>query len=61
VQSFRTQEQQRQLDSFCRAHKLPKALSVKLEHYFDHVLRRRIHKEDLVLVEQLSGTLRQQV
>lgn len=60
VQSQRTQEQQRQLDSFCRTHRIPKALSVKLEQYFDHVLRRRVHQEDLLLVQQLSGTLRQQ-
>eukprot|EP00892_Ulva_mutabilis_P011685 jgi/Ulvmu1/888/UM100_0043.1 len=61
AQSMRTQEQQRQLDSFCRAHKIPKALGAKLEYYFDHVMRRRIHKEDLLLVNELSGTLRQQV
>lgn len=61
AQNIRAQETQQQLDSFCRAHKLPTILARKLNTYFDYVLPRTVHSEDLMLVSGLSGALRQQV
>jgi hypothetical protein len=61
AQNIRAQERQRQLDSFCRVHKIPAALTTKLTQYYEYVLARQIHDEDLQLVAGLSGSLRQQV
>lgn len=61
AQGIRAQETQRQLDSFCRAHKLPTVLARKLGMYYDYVLPRTVHSEDLALVSGLSAALRQQV
>lgn len=61
AQHIRAQETQRQLDSFCRSHKLPTVLARKLSTYYDYVLPRTVHEEDLALVSGLSGALRQQV
>lgn len=61
AQSIRAQETQQQLDSFCRSHKLPTVLARKLNTYYDYVLPRTVHAEDLDLVSGLSAALRQQV
>lgn len=61
AQTLRAKETQRQLDSFCRAHKLPTNLARKLGTYYDYVLPRTVHSEDLALVSGLSAALRQQV
>jgi hypothetical protein len=60
-QSIRSQETQQQLDSFCRTHKLPSTLVRKIGAYYDYVLPRTLHSEDLELVSGLSDALRQQV
>jgi hypothetical protein len=61
AQHIRAQERQRQLDSFCRTHRVPTALTRKIGQYYDYVLSRQVHQEDLELVAGLSGSLRQQV
>eukprot|EP00892_Ulva_mutabilis_P003879 jgi/Ulvmu1/1863/UM012_0019.1 len=61
AQSIRTAERQRQLDSFCRAHKIPPWLAMKLSQFYEYVLPRQVHEEDLKLLSGLSGSLRQQV
>lgn len=61
AQNTRTQERQQQVDSFCRAHKIPQALARKLSQYYDCVLGKHVHTEDLELIAGLSSSLRQQV
>lgn len=61
AQSMRAQERQRQLDSFCRTHKIPLVLARKMSQYYDRVLGKQVHQEDLELVAGLSSALRQQV
>eukprot|EP00892_Ulva_mutabilis_P001042 jgi/Ulvmu1/10939/UM007_0118.1 len=61
AQSMRSQERQQQLDSFCRTHKIPPALTRKLSQYYERVLGKQVHQEDLELVSGLSSALRQQV
>lgn len=61
TQNIRAQETQRQLDSFCRTHKIPPVLARKLGTYYDYVLPRQVHDADLSLIAGLSGALRQQV
>jgi hypothetical protein len=60
-QGLRVSERHRQLDIFCRTHKIPSALAIKLGQYYDYVISRQIHPDDLELVAGLSGCLRQQV
>jgi hypothetical protein len=61
AQSIREHETRRQLDSFCRSHKLPTVLARKLVTYYAYVMPRVMHSEDLALVSDLSDALRQQV
>lgn len=61
AQNIRIAERQRQLDSFCRAHKVPPGLAMKLSQFYEYVLPRQVHDEDMKLLTDLSGTLRQQV
>lgn len=61
ARNTRSQERQQQLDSFCRTHKIPQALARKLGQYYDRVLGKQVHREDLELVTGLSSSLRQQV
>lgn len=61
VRNTRSQERQQQLDSFCRTHKIPQPLARKLGQYYDRVLGKQVHREDLELVAGLSSSLRQQV
>lgn len=60
-QSMHVQEQQQQLESFCRTHKIPPALSLKLKRFFDYVLPKQVQSDDVALVQSLSASLRQQV
>jgi hypothetical protein len=61
TQTIRNQDLQRQLDSFCRVHKIPQALAAKMGQYYDYVMSRRIHPQDQEILCGLSGSLRQQV
>lgn len=61
TQNIRTQEQQRNIDGFCRSHQLPKPLARKLSGFYDYVLPRQIHSEDKEILNGLPETLRQQV
>lgn len=61
TQSMRTQEQQRNIDAFCRGHRLPKPLARKLSGFYDYVLPKMIHKEDTSIIARLPDTLQQQV
>jgi hypothetical protein len=61
AQNKRIQDRQQQLDSFIRTHKIPPQLGLKLREFYDYVLNRQVHSEDLVIVNGLSGSLRQQV
>jgi hypothetical protein len=60
AQTMRITDRQQQLDAFCRSHKMPTALALKLKHYYDYVLSREMHPDDHVIVRGLSSTLRQQ-
>lgn len=59
--SIKSDDMQQKVDSFCRSHELPQILAKKLCSYYAYVFPRRVHTEDLALVEGLSATLRQQV
>lgn len=61
AQTMRIYDRQQQLDAFCRSHKMPTALALKLRHYYDYVLSRQMHPEDHLLIKGLSSSLRQQV
>lgn len=61
TQSKRVSEYQHQVESFCRSHNIPKALTEKLVQYYDYVLARKVHPEDSQIISGLSGALRSQV
>lgn len=61
TQAKRVAEHQHQLDSFCRSHQIPKPLGEKLGQFYDYVLARKVHPEDVRIISGLSGALRTQV
>ena len=61
TRDMRLAERQRHLDTFCRAYRLPPALSHKLKRYYDYVSACELSREDFALMGGLSATLRQQV
>ena len=61
TQNIRTQEQQRNIDGFCRSHQIPKPLARKMSGFYDYVLPRQIHSEDKDIISGLPETLQQQV
>lgn len=61
AQSIRIAERQRELDSFCRTHKVPTDLAMKLSQFYEYVLPRQVHADDSRILAGLPGTLRQQV
>lgn len=61
TQNIRTQEQQRNIDGFCRSHQIPKLLARKLSGFYDYVLPRQIHAQDKDIISGLPETLQQQV
>lgn len=61
AQSKRLTEHQYQLDGFCRAHGIPKALGEKMMQYYAYVLPRKVHTDDQAIISGLSGSLRCQV
>lgn len=61
AQNMRLNDRQQEVDAFCRSHRMPPALAIKLKKFYDYVMSRQMHPDDLRLIDGLSASLRQQV